>query len=85
MFKQYFGRQPQIYNTNFPDTTGKSTLPEVGCNVEIWQDVLRGLEEKPLLHDVFDRIKGPAVGDIFANFVGRYNSASTPYDRIFRT
>ena len=33
------------------------------------QDPLQGLEETPPLHDNFYQIKGPAVGDVLANFV----------------
>jgi phosphatidylserine/phosphatidylglycerophosphate/cardiolipin synthase-like enzyme len=40
---------------------------------------LKWLEEKPPLHDIFYKVKGPAVGDVLANFVERYNGASIPY------
>ena len=50
--------------------------------VEIGKDLLKGLEENPPLHDVFYRIKGPAVGDVLANFVERYNGASIPYKDV---
>ena len=43
------------------------------------KDPLKGLEETPPLHDIFYSIKGPAVGDVLANFVERYNGASIPY------
>ena len=42
------------------------------------QDLLKGLEGTPPLHDIFYRIKGPAVADVAANFVERYNGASIP-------
>ena len=41
-------------------------------------DLLKGLEKTPPLHDIFYRIKGPAVADVHANFVERYNGASIP-------
>ena len=40
------------------------------------KDPLKELERIPPLHDIFYRIKGPAVGDVLANFVERYNGAS---------
>ena len=40
---------------------------------------LKWLEKNPPLHDIFYRIKGPAVGDVLANFVERYNGATIPY------
>jgi phosphatidylserine/phosphatidylglycerophosphate/cardiolipin synthase-like enzyme len=40
---------------------------------------LEGLEKTPPLHDIFYRIKGPAVADVLANFVERYNGASIPH------
>ncbi len=40
-------------------------------------DLLRGLEEIPPMHDIFYQIRGPAAGDVLANFVERYNGAST--------
>ena len=43
------------------------------------KDPIKGLEETPPLHDIFYRIKGPAVGDVLANFVERYNGASIPH------
>ena len=46
------------------------------------EDLLKGLEENPPLHDIFYRIKGPAVADVFANFVERYNGASIPYKGV---
>jgi phosphatidylserine/phosphatidylglycerophosphate/cardiolipin synthase-like enzyme len=42
-------------------------------------DVLKALEETPPLHDIFYRIRGPAVRDVIANFVERYNGASIPH------
>jgi phosphatidylserine/phosphatidylglycerophosphate/cardiolipin synthase-like enzyme len=50
--------------------------------VEIGKDLLKGLEENPPLHDVFYRIKGPAVADVLANFVERYNGATIPYKDV---
>jgi phosphatidylserine/phosphatidylglycerophosphate/cardiolipin synthase-like enzyme len=47
--------------------------------VTLGKDQLKGLENTPPLHDIFYRIKGPAVGDVLANFVERYNGASIPY------
>ena len=47
--------------------------------VALGKDPLKGLEETPPLHDIFYRIKGPAVGDVLANFVERYNGASIPH------
>jgi phosphatidylserine/phosphatidylglycerophosphate/cardiolipin synthase-like enzyme len=43
------------------------------------KDPIKELEDKPPLHDIFYRIKGPAVGDVLANFVERYNGASIPH------
>lgn len=40
---------------------------------------LKWLEKNPPLHDIFYRIKGPAVCDVLANFVERYNGASIPH------
>jgi phosphatidylserine/phosphatidylglycerophosphate/cardiolipin synthase-like enzyme len=42
-------------------------------------DQLKELEKTPPLHDIFYRIKGPAVADVLANFVERYNGASIPH------
>jgi cardiolipin synthase A/B len=47
--------------------------------VELGNDPLEGLEKNPPLHDIFYRIKGPAAGDVLANFVQRYNGASIPH------
>ncbi|MGO8942875.1 MAG: phospholipase D-like domain-containing protein [Syntrophobacteraceae bacterium] len=47
--------------------------------VERGKDLLKGLEDTPPLHDIFYRIKGPAVADVLANFVERYNGASIPH------
>ncbi len=44
--------------------------------VQAGQDLITGLQNKPPLHDIFYRIKGPAVGDVLANFVERYNGAT---------
>ena len=46
------------------------------------KDPLKGLEKTPPLHDIFYRIKGPAVGDVLANFVERYNGASIPHKDV---
>lgn len=40
------------------------------------KDLLQGLETTPPLHDIFYQIKGPAAGDVIANFIERYNGAS---------
>jgi phosphatidylserine/phosphatidylglycerophosphate/cardiolipin synthase-like enzyme len=40
---------------------------------------LKWLEKNPPLHDIFYSIKGPAVADVLANFVERYNGASIPH------
>ncbi len=40
---------------------------------------LKWLEQNPPLHDIFYRIKGPAVGDVLANFVERFNGANIPH------
>ena len=39
----------------------------------------KGLEKVPPLHDIFYRIKGPAVADVLANFCERYNGATIPH------
>ena len=44
--------------------------------VERGKNLLQGLEDLPPLHDIFFRIKGPASGDVLANFVERFNGAS---------
>jgi phosphatidylserine/phosphatidylglycerophosphate/cardiolipin synthase-like enzyme len=44
-------------------------------DMEKYPDRLKGLEATPPLHDIFYQIKGPAVGDVLANFVQRYNGA----------
>jgi phosphatidylserine/phosphatidylglycerophosphate/cardiolipin synthase-like enzyme len=43
---------------------------------------LKWLEQNPPLHDIFYRIRGPAVGDVLANFVERYNGATIPYANV---
>jgi len=43
---------------------------------------LKWLETNPPLHDIFYRIKGPAVGDVLANFVERFNGASIPHANV---
>jgi phosphatidylserine/phosphatidylglycerophosphate/cardiolipin synthase-like enzyme len=40
---------------------------------------LKWLENNPPLHDIFYQIKGPAVGDVLANFVERFNGATIPH------
>lgn len=50
--------------------------------VEKGKDPLQGLEDVPPLHDIFYKIKGPAVADVLANFVERYNGASFPYKDV---
>ncbi len=47
--------------------------------VKFGEDPLKGLEENPPLHDIFYKIRGPAVADVLANFVERYNGATIPY------
>jgi phosphatidylserine/phosphatidylglycerophosphate/cardiolipin synthase-like enzyme len=47
--------------------------------VKLGGDPLKGLEDNPPLHDIFFRIKGPAVADVLSNFIERYNGASIPY------
>ncbi|HEX7653603.1 MAG TPA: phosphatidylserine/phosphatidylglycerophosphate/cardiolipin synthase family protein [Verrucomicrobiae bacterium] len=37
---------------------------------------LSGLQRVPPLHDIFYRLTGPAVADVLANFIERYNGAS---------
>jgi phosphatidylserine/phosphatidylglycerophosphate/cardiolipin synthase-like enzyme len=44
--------------------------------IERGTDPLKGLEAVPPLHDIFYRISGPAVADVMANFIERYNGAS---------
>jgi len=39
-------------------------------------NLIKGLKENPPLHDIFYEIKGPAVADVLANFVERFNGAS---------
>ena len=51
--------------------------------VERGKDLLKGLEEVPPLHDIFYKIKGPAAGDVLANFVERFNGASIRFFRTF--
>src|SRR5208337_4704553 len=46
------------------------------------KDLLKTLESTPPLHDIFYRIKGPAVRDVIANFVERYNGASIPHKDV---
>jgi phosphatidylserine/phosphatidylglycerophosphate/cardiolipin synthase-like enzyme len=43
---------------------------------------LKWLEQNPPLHDIFYRIKGPAVGDVLANFVERYIGATIPHANV---
>ncbi|MGO9372880.1 MAG: phospholipase D-like domain-containing protein [Syntrophobacteraceae bacterium] len=51
--------------------------------VKFGEDPLKGLEENPPLHDIFYKIRGPAVADVLANFVERYNGASIPKGLAF--
>jgi phosphatidylserine/phosphatidylglycerophosphate/cardiolipin synthase-like enzyme len=46
------------------------------------KDLLHGLEATPPLHDIFYQIKGPAAGDVLANFVERYNGAWIRYANV---
>lgn len=50
--------------------------------VELGKDPLETLEKIPPLHDIFYKIEGPAVADVFANFVERYNGASIPFKDV---
>ena len=50
--------------------------------VEMGKDPLKGLEVNPPLHDIFYKLTGPAVADVLANFVERYNGASIPYKDV---
>lgn len=47
--------------------------------VEKGADPLKGVETTPPLHDIFYKIKGPAVADVLSNFVERYNGATDPH------
>ncbi len=51
--------------------------------VEKGKDLLKGLEDVPPLHDIFYKIKGPAIADVLANFVERYNGASIENQYFF--
>jgi phosphatidylserine/phosphatidylglycerophosphate/cardiolipin synthase-like enzyme len=57
------------------DTTAHDSLDARRVAIGIVPPI-KGLEEKPPLHDVFYKIKGPAVGDVLANFIERYNGAN---------
>ena len=46
------------------------------------RDPLKGIEATPPLHDIFYKIRGPAVGDVIANFVERYNGASARHSDV---
>jgi phosphatidylserine/phosphatidylglycerophosphate/cardiolipin synthase-like enzyme len=46
------------------------------------EDLIKGLEDVPPLHDIFYHIKGPAVGDVIANFVERYNGATIRHAEV---
>jgi phosphatidylserine/phosphatidylglycerophosphate/cardiolipin synthase-like enzyme len=46
------------------------------------KDLIKGLEDVPPLHDIFYQIKGPAAGDVLANFVERYNGACIRYANV---
>jgi phosphatidylserine/phosphatidylglycerophosphate/cardiolipin synthase-like enzyme len=43
---------------------------------------LQWLEKNPPLHDIFYQIRGPAIGDVLANFVERFNGASIPHANV---
>lgn len=45
-------------------------------------DIIKGLEDNPPLHDIFYKIKGPAVFDVLSNFIERFNGASIPYSSV---
>jgi phosphatidylserine/phosphatidylglycerophosphate/cardiolipin synthase-like enzyme len=57
------------------DTPDHDSLDARRVDMEKYPDRLNGLEATPPLHDIFYQIKGPAVGDVLANFVQRYNGA----------
>ena len=59
------------------DTTAHDPLDP--RRVEKGADPLKGMETTPPLHDIFYKIKGPAVGDVLSNFVERYNGATDPH------
>lgn len=59
------------------DTTAHDPLD--ARRVEKGAEPLKGLETTPPLHDIFYKIKGPAVADVLSNFVERYNGASDPH------
>jgi phosphatidylserine/phosphatidylglycerophosphate/cardiolipin synthase-like enzyme len=61
------------------DTTYHDSLDARRLDKKKWSDPLKGLEETPPLHDIFFRLQGPAVGDVLANFVERFNGASLPH------
>jgi phosphatidylserine/phosphatidylglycerophosphate/cardiolipin synthase-like enzyme len=58
--------------------TPRHDLLDVG-RVAKGKDLIKGLEDVPPLHDIFYQIEGPAIGDVIANFVERYNGASIPH------
>ena len=63
------------------DTTAHDSLDvrRVETSVAKQIGLLKGLEAVPPLHDLFYQIKGPAVADVIANFVERYNGATIKY------
>ncbi len=62
------------------DTTAHDSLDV--RRVARGEDPLKGLEKTPPLHDIFYGLKGPAVADVLANFVERYNGASIPHKDV---
>jgi phosphatidylserine/phosphatidylglycerophosphate/cardiolipin synthase-like enzyme len=63
------------------DTTAHDSLDvrRVETSVAKQIGLLKGLEAVPPLHDLFYGLKGPAVADVIANFVERYNGATIKY------
>jgi phosphatidylserine/phosphatidylglycerophosphate/cardiolipin synthase-like enzyme len=64
------------------DTPYHDSLDARRVDKEKYPDLLKGLEKTPPLHDIFYRIKGPAVGDVLDNFRQRYNHATIPYAHV---
>ena len=46
------------------------------------KEILKGLEAVPPLHDIFYKIRGPAVADVLSNFVERFDGASIRYGSV---
>lgn len=61
------------------DTPKHDVLDKRRVEKKKQNDLLKALESKPPLHDIFYKIRGPAVRDVIANFVERYNGASIPH------